>query len=68
MHTEDVRTETVESGEANPNDEIPVTYLFYELQRRFKIHEKLHRLMVNLVANHAPPPHLIDEDFLISND
>jgi hypothetical protein len=44
--------ETTESTEiSNPNDELTVTYLFYELQRRFKISEHLHRLTpVVLVA------------------
>ena len=29
---------------AIPNDEIPVTYLFYELQRRYRVSEQIHRL------------------------
>ena len=44
--------EETTSGEiSNPNDEIPVTYLFYELQRTYEISEKIHKLTpVILVA------------------
>jgi len=59
-----------ESGEiSNPNDEIPVTYLFYELQRRFRVSEKIHQVMpVILVAQEFPKPDEIDEDWIIAND
>ena len=55
------------SGEiSNPNDEIPVTYLFYELQQRYMVSEKIHKLSpVILVANDVPNPAEIDEDWLI---
>lgn len=58
------------SGEiSNPNDEIPVTYLLYELQRRYEIREKIHRLTpVILVAAEVPAPHRIDEAWLIAHD
>lgn len=58
------------SGEiSNPNDEIPVTYLLYELQRRYEIREKIHRLTpVVLVAAEVPSPHRIDEAWLIAHD
>jgi hypothetical protein len=64
------RTEEVEetsSGEiSNPNEELPVTYLFYELQRRYEIRERLYELTpVVLVANEVPAPHKIDESWLI---
>lgn len=63
----------VESSESvkisNPNQEIPVTYLLYELQRRYGISEKLHLVQpVVLVANEVPPPHEVDDDFLIAHD
>jgi len=60
-------TEETSSGEiANPNNEITVTYLFYELQRRFTIHEFLYRVRpVILVAQDVPAPHEIDEAWLI---
>ena len=60
-------TELQESGEiVNPNDELPVTYLFYELQRRYRVNERLHRLTsVVLVAQEMPEPADIDEDWLI---
>jgi hypothetical protein len=58
------------SGEiSNPNDEIPVTYLFYELQRRYEISEKIHKITpVILVANDVPYPSDIDEDWLLAHD
>ena len=41
----------------NPNDELAVTYLFYELQRTYGISERLHSLTpVILVANAVPAP------------
>jgi hypothetical protein len=62
--------EITESGEIqNPNEEIPVTFLFYELQRRFRLSEKIHRLRsVVLVAQEMPSPGEIDEDWLIEYD
>jgi hypothetical protein len=62
-------TEMQESGEINNlNDEITVAYLFYELQRRYRINERLHRLQsVVLVAQEMPQPADIDEDWLIAH-
>ncbi len=62
--------EFTESGEImNPNDELPVTFLFYELQRRYRISEHIHRLTpVVLVAQETPKPHEIDEDWIIAHD
>jgi hypothetical protein len=52
---EDEVTETTEI--TNPNDELTVTYLFYELQRRFHICEQLHRIRpVVLVGMEVPNP------------
>lgn len=60
-------TETQEL--TNTNEEIPVTYLFYELQRRFRVSEELHRVVpVVLVAQPVPAPHEIDYDWLIEHD
>jgi len=53
----------------NPNDELAVTYLFYELQRTYKISEKIHKLTpVILVANEVPAPHEIDDAWLVQHD
>jgi hypothetical protein len=53
----------------NPNDELPVTYLFYELQRTYKIQEKIHQLQsVIFVANEVPAPDAIDDAWLIAHD
>lgn len=62
--------EEATSGEiSNPNDEISVTYLFYELQRRYEVSEKIHKLTpVVLVANEVPRPDEIDEDWLMAHD
>ena len=62
-------SEFQESGEiTNPNDELTVTYLFYELQRRYLVTERLHRLTsVVLVAQEMPQPSEIDEDWLIAH-
>src|SRR5688500_12370642 len=53
----------------NPNDELTVTYLFYELQRTFRISEKIHRVTpVVLVANEVPRPNEIDDAWLMRFD
>jgi hypothetical protein len=71
IDTEDSLTsEYSESGTiVNPNDELSVTYLFYELQRRYRISEQLYRAMpVVMVAQEVPAPHQISEAWVISND
>ncbi|HZI47683.1 MAG TPA: hypothetical protein VFD75_07775, partial [Pyrinomonadaceae bacterium] len=59
-----------ESGSiVNPNDELSVTYLFYELQRRYRISEQLYRVLpVVLVAQEVPAPHEITDSWVIAND
>ncbi len=53
----------------NPNDELAVTYLFYELERTYKISEHLYKLTpVILVANAVPAPNEIDDAWLIEHD
>jgi hypothetical protein len=53
----------------NPNDELTVTYLFYELQRVYEISERLHKLTpVVLVANEVPFPNQINESWLVKHD
>ena len=44
LSTENVAaTEAIDTGRiSNPNNELTVTYLFYELQRRVEISEQLH--------------------------
>ncbi len=67
---ETFESEFTESGELmNPNDEITCTFLFYELQRRYRINEKLHRLQsVVLVAQEMPQASEIDSVWLIQHD
>ncbi len=53
----------------NPNDELSVTYLFYELQRRYRVSEKLHRIApVVLVAQPVPAPNQITEGWVVAHD
>ncbi len=63
-------SEQTESGTiVNPNDELSVTYLFYQLQRRYRVSEQLYRTMpVVLVALDVPSPHEITEGWVIAND
>jgi hypothetical protein len=58
-----------ESGTiTNPNDELAVTYLFYELQRRYRISECIYRVMpVVLVAQVVPSPDQITEAWIMAN-
>lgn len=50
----------------NPNNELTVTYLFYELERRYRITSRLHRLTpVALVAMDIPAPHEITEGWIL---
>jgi hypothetical protein len=75
-HKMEVTTEETSESEVtssseirNPNDELTVTYLFYELQRRYLVSESLHRATpVILVANDVPAPHEIDEAWLLRYD
>jgi hypothetical protein len=62
--------ESVETTEiSNPNDEIAVTYLFYELQRRYRLFERLYRVEpVVLVAQEFPRPEDIDDAWLVRYD
>lgn len=63
------REETSFHEVQNPNDELAVTYLFYELQRTYRISEKLHQLTpVIMVANDVPAPDEIDDAWLVQND
>ena len=58
------------SGElSNPNNELTVTYLLYELERRYKVSEKLQRLTpVIMVAQDIPAPQEIDDDWLLAHE
>jgi hypothetical protein len=66
----DSEVETQESGTiSNPNDELAVTYLFYELQKRFKVSEQLFRtLPVVLVAQTVPDPEGITDAWIVAHD
>lgn len=62
--------EITSTGEvSNPNNEITVTYLFYELQRRYRVSEALHRVRpVVMVAQDVPAPEEIDEAWLVAHE
>lgn len=64
------QTETITTSEiSNPNNEITVTYMFYELQRRFEVSARLDKLTpVIMVAFEVPKPSEIDEDWLLTHD
>jgi hypothetical protein len=71
IDTEEVASsEYSESGMiSNPNDELSVTYLFYELQRRYRVSEQLYRVMpVVLVAQEVPSPDQITEAWIVAHD
>ena len=62
--------ESAESGEIrNTSAEITVTYLIYELQRQYRVNERLHRMRpVVLVAQEMPAPHEIDDAWIVRHD
>ena len=66
----DFATESNDTGTiVNPNDELAVTYLFYELQKRYRLSEKLYRVMpVVFVAQEMPSPDQITPAWVIAND
>jgi hypothetical protein len=68
--TDFTETQGEEAGEiTNPNDELPVTYLFYELQRRYRVNEHLRRVTpVVLVAQEMPKPSDIDDAWIVAHD
>jgi hypothetical protein len=68
--TQETTVETTTSGEiSNPNNEMTVTYLLYELERQYRISERIHRVMpVILVAQDVPGPHKITESWLLAHE
>ena len=66
----DWTSESNESGTiSNPNDELAVTYLFYELQKRYRVSEQIHRVMpVVFVAQEVPSPDQITPAWVLAND
>jgi hypothetical protein len=75
-HRVEITTEETREDESttyreirNPNDELTVTYLFYELQRRYLVDEALHKVTpVILVANEVPAPHEVDQGWILRHD
>ena len=76
QHRMEVTTDVSNEDEAtsyrelrNPNDELTVTYLFYELQRRYLVSDFLyHATPVIMVANDVPAPNEIDQAWLVRHD
>ena len=67
-NTDELESST--SGEIkNTNNEITTTYLFYELERQYRISEHLHKMTpVIMVAQDVPAPHEIDEDWILAHE
>ena len=63
-------TENVQKREiSNPNDELAITYIFYELQRLYRVWERLHRVVpVVLVGQYVPRPAEINDDWIRRHD
>ena len=59
-----------ESGEIiNPNDELAMTCLFYELERRYRVSERIHKVQpVVLIAQEIPKPSAITDEWIINHD
>ncbi len=52
----------------NPNSELTVTYLLYELERRYRVNSRPHKLTpVVLVAVDVPAPHEITEGWILEH-
>lgn len=52
----------------NPNNELTVTYLLYELERRYRVSSRPHRLTsCVLVAKDIPAPHEITESWVLEH-
>jgi len=68
--TDEQTLESTASGElSNPNNELTVTYLLYELERQYQVSERIHRVTpVVLVAQDVPAPHEITESWLLSHE
>jgi len=50
----------------NPNNELTVTYLLYELERRYSVNSRPHKLTpVIMVAQDIPAPHEVTEGWLL---
>ncbi len=66
--SDSAETTAEETGEiSNPNDEIPVTYLFYQLQRRYRVSEEIYSVTpVLLVAQECPRE--IDDEWIVAHD
>jgi len=67
---ETIETENIEKHEiSNPNDELALTYIFYELQRRTKCFTRLKSVRpVILVGQHVPRPDEINDDWVRRHD
>ncbi|CAN7261571.1 hypothetical protein LJR225_001250 [Phenylobacterium sp. LjRoot225] len=66
----ELTVETEESGLiTNTNDELSVTHLFYELQKLYRLAERLYRVMpVVLVAQEVPSPDQITPAWVLAHD
>ncbi|MEM9680819.1 MAG: hypothetical protein AAF901_10895, partial [Bacteroidota bacterium] len=52
----------------NPNNEVTVTYLMYELERRYQVHQKLESVTpVIMLALDMPSPHELTEGWVLEH-
>lgn len=52
----------------NPNDEVTVTYLLYELERRYNVTHRLHKVTPTImVALEMPSPHELTEGWILEH-
>ncbi len=52
----------------NPNEEVTVTYLLYELERRYQVSHRLHKVTPTImVALEMPSPHEITEGWILEH-
>jgi hypothetical protein len=66
FESEDSYEETSKGRIENPNNELTLTYLFFELQRRFRVNETIQKATpVILVAQDVPSPDEINNTFLV---
>lgn len=53
---------------SNPNNEVTVTYLMYELERRYRVSQRLHEVTpVIMVALDMPSPHELTEGWILEH-
>ena len=69
VNTDSTRVSKTSGQLSNPNNELTVTYLLYELQRQYRVSESIHSVTpVILVAQPMPGPGDITEAWLLEHE